>query len=97
MGEGGALATNDDQIAKFAHAARTQGQTGCYEHKVTGFNYRMQGFQAAVLRVKLPRLYSRTVRRQEIGPEYGSQRAAARLEIPLDDPGDECLYHQFVI
>ena len=94
-GEGGALTTDDDQIAKLARAARTQGQTGRYEHKVTGFNYRMQGFQAAVLRVKLLRLYSRTVRRQEIAREYGGQLAAARLETPLDDPGDECLYHQF--
>lgn len=57
----------------------------------------MQGFQAAVLPVKLPGLYSCTVRRQEIAREYRGQLAAARLEIPLDDPGDECVYHQFVI
>ena len=52
-GEGGALTTNDDQIAKFARAARSHGQTARYEHEFVGYNYRMQGFQGAVLRIKL--------------------------------------------
>jgi dTDP-4-amino-4,6-dideoxygalactose transaminase len=53
--------------------------------------------QAAVLRLKLPCLCSWTVRRQEIAREYRGRLAAARVEIPLDDPGDECVYHQSVI
>ena len=55
-GEGGALTTNDDQIAKYARAARSHGQTARYEHEFVGFNYRMHGFQGAVLRVKLRHL-----------------------------------------
>ena len=42
-GEGGALTTDDDQIAKFARAARSHGQTARYEHEFIGYNYRMQG------------------------------------------------------
>jgi dTDP-4-amino-4,6-dideoxygalactose transaminase len=96
-GEGGALTTNDDQIAKFARAARSHGQTARYEHEFVGYNYRMDGFQGAVLRVKLRHLYAWTARRQEIAREYRRQLVGARIEIPVDDPRDECVYHQFVI
>lgn len=96
-GEGGALTTNDDPIAKFARAARNHGQTTRYEHEFVGYNYRMQGFQGAVLRIKLRRLYAWTARRLEIAREYRRLLEGARLELPLDDPRDECVYHQFVI
>ncbi|MGC2421950.1 MAG: DegT/DnrJ/EryC1/StrS family aminotransferase [Candidatus Acidiferrales bacterium] len=96
-GEGGALTTDDDQIASFARAARSHGQTARYEHEFVGFNYRMQGYQGAVLRIKLRRLYAWTARRQEIAREYRRLLAGTRLEMPVDDPRDECVYHQFVI
>ncbi len=96
-GEGGALTTDDDRIAKFARAARNHGQASRYEHDFVGYNYRMQGFQGAVLRIKLRRLYAWTARRQEIARTYRQSLAGARLEIPVDDARDECVYHQFVI
>lgn len=96
-GEGGALTTNDDQIAKFARAARSHGQTSRYEHEFVGYNYRMDGFQGAVLRIKLRRLYAWTARRREIAREYQRALADARVEMPVDDSRDECVYHQFVI
>jgi dTDP-4-amino-4,6-dideoxygalactose transaminase len=96
-GEAGALTTDDDQIAKFARAARSHGQTARYEHEFVGYNYRMDGLQGAVLRIKLRRLYAWTARRQEIAREYRRVLANARLEIPVDDPRDESVYHQFVI
>ena len=96
-GEGGALTTDDDHIAAFARAARSHGQTARYEHEFVGFNYRMHGYQGAVLRIKLRRLYAWTARRQEIAREYRRLLAGARLEIPVDDPRDECVYHQFAI
>jgi dTDP-4-amino-4,6-dideoxygalactose transaminase len=96
-GEGGALTTDDDQIARFVRAARNHGQTARYEHEFVGYNYRMQGFQGAVLRIKLRRLYAWTKRRQDIAREYRRALAGARVEFPVDDPRDECVYHQFVI
>jgi dTDP-4-amino-4,6-dideoxygalactose transaminase len=96
-GEGGALTTDDDQIAKFARAARSHGQTSRYEHEFIGYNYRMDGFQGAVLRIKLRKLYAWTARRREIAREYQRALGDARVEIPVDDPRDECVYHQFVI
>jgi len=96
-GEGGALTTNDDAIAKFARAARSHGQTARYDHEFPGYNYRMQGFQGAVLRIKLRRLHAWTQKRREIAREYRRLLEGARLEMPDDDPRDECVYHQFVI
>jgi dTDP-4-amino-4,6-dideoxygalactose transaminase len=96
-GEGGALTTDDDQVAKFVRAARNHGQTTRYEHEFVGYNCRMQGFQGAVLRIKLRRLYAWTARRQEIAREYRRLLEGARLQLPADDSRDECVYHQFVI
>ncbi|MFZ3216985.1 MAG: DegT/DnrJ/EryC1/StrS family aminotransferase [Candidatus Acidiferrales bacterium] len=96
-GEGGALTTDDDAIAKFARAARSHGQTARYDHEFPGYNYRMHGFQGAVLRIKLRRLHAWTQRRREIAREYRRLLQGARLEMPQDDPRDECVYHQFVI
>jgi dTDP-4-amino-4,6-dideoxygalactose transaminase len=96
-GEGGALTTNEEAIAKFARAARSHGQTARYDHEFVGFNYRMHGFQGAVLRIKLRRLHAWTERRREIAREYRRVLELARLEMPVDDPRDECVYHQFVI
>ena len=96
-GEGGALTTNDDRVASFARIARSHGQTARYEHKFVGYNYRMQGFQGAVLRVKLRRLYAWTQKRREIAAEYAKLLSGAPLQWPVDDPRDECVYHQFVI
>jgi len=96
-GEAGALTTDSDQIATFARAARSHGQTVRYEHEFVGYNYRMHGFQGAVLRVKLRHLYQWTAKRQEIAREYRRLLAGARLELPVDAAADECVYHQFVI
>jgi dTDP-4-amino-4,6-dideoxygalactose transaminase len=96
-GEGGALATDDDLVAQFARAARSHGQTARYDHEFVGYNYRMQGFQGAVLRIKLRYLNAWTEKRRAIAQEYRRVLANARVELPVDDPRDECVYHQFVI
>jgi dTDP-4-amino-4,6-dideoxygalactose transaminase len=96
-GEGGALTTNDDQVAKFARAARSHGQTSRYEHEFVGYNYRMQGFQGAVLRIKLRRLHPWTTKRREIAAEYRRLLLGARVDLPVDDSRDQCVYHQVAI
>ena len=97
QGEGGALTTNDDRIAQFARAARSHGQTARYAHEFVGYNYRMQGFQGAVLRIKLRHLNAWTEKRRTIAREYRRILQNARIDLPVDDPRDECVYHQFVI
>lgn len=96
-GEGGALTTNDDAIAKFCRILRDHGQAARYYHDYVGYNYRMDGFQGAVLRVKLRHLDVWTKRRQEISALYRKRLAGARVEFPCDDPQNESVYHLFVV
>jgi dTDP-4-amino-4,6-dideoxygalactose transaminase len=55
-GEGGALVTNNPQFAARAKSLREHGSTQRYHHDEVGYNYRMEGFQGAVLGVKLKHL-----------------------------------------
>jgi dTDP-4-amino-4,6-dideoxygalactose transaminase len=96
-GEGGALTTNDGHIAQFARAARTHGQTSRYEHEFVGYNYRMEGFQGAVLRIKLAHLPAWNQRRHYLAQMYRRLLADARLEFLRDDSRDECAYHLFPV
>jgi dTDP-4-amino-4,6-dideoxygalactose transaminase len=96
-GEGGALTTNDAGIAEAARSLRNHGQSGPYTHERIGYNYRMEGFQGAVLRVKLKRLEQWNARRKEIAALYRSALQDANVEVPPDDPRDERVYHLFVV
>jgi dTDP-4-amino-4,6-dideoxygalactose transaminase len=96
-GEGGALTTDDPGIAALVRALRNHGQSGPYTHARIGYNYRMEGFQGAVLRVKLKRLEQWNARRKEIAALYRSVLQGAKVEIPPDDPRDERVYHLFVV
>jgi dTDP-4-amino-4,6-dideoxygalactose transaminase len=96
-GEGGALVTNDDRVAALARNLRSHGESRHYVHDRVGFNYRMEAFQAAVLRVKLRRLPQWTGRRQQIARRYLELLAGTRVEMPVDDPRNECVYHQFAV
>ena len=71
---------------RFARAARSHGQSARYEHEFIGFNYRMQGFQGAILRIKLRRLYASNAKRRDFAREYRRLLDGARVEIPVDDP-----------
>jgi dTDP-4-amino-4,6-dideoxygalactose transaminase len=96
-GEGGALTTDDDDVAEFARAMRHHGQVRRYWHDAVGFNYRMDGFQGAVLRIKLRRLDEWTARRRELAALYRELLAEAKLELPEDSPDAECVYHLFAV
>ncbi len=89
-GEGGALTTDDDAIAKFARAARSHGQTARYDHEFPGYNYRMDGFQGAVLRIKLRRLHGWTQSAAKSRANTAVCSMARSSRIPVDDPCDEC-------
>lgn len=96
-GEGGALTTNDDQLAQLARSLRDHGQSKRYFHDFVGFNYRMDGFQGAVLRIKLKRLDEWTAKRQALAHIYRNLLSGAAVELPEDDPHSESVYHLFVV
>jgi dTDP-4-amino-4,6-dideoxygalactose transaminase len=96
-GEGGALTTNDERVAQLARSLRDHGAVRRYTHDRVGYNYRMDGFQGAVLRIKLKQLNGWTAKRQELARQYRKYLANARVELPNDDSRDECVYHLFAV
>jgi dTDP-4-amino-4,6-dideoxygalactose transaminase len=94
-GEGGALTTNDEAVARVARSLRAHGETSRYSHDAVGFNYRMDGFQGAVLRIKLHRLDEWTSMRRERADAYRRLLADARVALPEDSPEDRAVYHIF--
>jgi dTDP-4-amino-4,6-dideoxygalactose transaminase len=96
-GEGGALTTDNDDVAAFARMLRDHGQAGRYHHDAVGFNYRMDGFQGAVLRIKLKRLDQWTAKRRDIAARYGELLAGTNADLPQDSLDAECVYHLFAV
>jgi len=95
-GEGGALTTNDDEVARLARSLRSHGESARYLHKYAGYNYRMDGFQAAVLNVKMKYLDQWTAKRQACAELYRRSLADANVRFPQDSPDADCVYHLFV-
>jgi dTDP-4-amino-4,6-dideoxygalactose transaminase len=96
-GEGGALTTNDDEVAKLARSLRSHGESTRYFHKYVGYNYRMDGFQGAVLNVKMKRLRQWIEKRQACAALYRQLLSGTNLQMPQDSPESECVYHLFVV
>lgn len=97
-GEGGAVTTNDDLLAKKLRQLRDHGQVEKYKHAFIGHNYRMDGIQGAVLGAKLPHLNDWTNRRRSIASMYRSLLAGIDgLALPYEFPDAYHVYHLFVI
>ena len=97
-GEGGAVVTSNDEHAKTIRMLRDWGQSQRYHHVLKGFNYRMEGLQGAILRVKLRYLEQWTELRREHGRQYtklltGSAVAAA----PVEAAGRRHVYHIYAV
>ncbi len=92
LGDGGAVCTDDDEIAHRARALRDLGQVHKGQHELAGYNERLDGLQAAFLRVKLPHLDSWNAKRREHAAAY---RAALSGTVELLTERDEspCVYH----
>ena len=69
-GEGGIVVTNDETHARTIRSLRSWGEEGRYRHPRPGFNYRMDGIQGAILRVKLQHLPAWTDTRRQIAATY---------------------------
>lgn len=70
FGEGGAVMTNDDELAARARRLRDHAQQGRHNHVEIGFNWRLDGFQGAVLSIKLAHLDAWNARRRQIAERY---------------------------
>lgn len=101
MGDGGFLTTNDEALANKLIALRNHGAEVKYYHKWVGLNSRLDGFQGAVLRVKLPHLDSWTDARRENADRYKRLFTDAGLTeqvvLPVERANARHIYNQYVI
>ncbi|MCE4607183.1 MAG: DegT/DnrJ/EryC1/StrS family aminotransferase [Desulfurococcales archaeon] len=97
-GEGGAIVTNQDEIARKARLLRNHGQERKYYHTVLGYNYRMTSIAAAIGRVQLRRLDEMNKARRR-NAELLTQvvRKIKGIEPPVEKEWAYHVYHQYVI
>ncbi len=97
-GEGGAVTTNDEALYKKLLALRDHGSSKKYYHDFIGHNYRMEGIQGAILRVKLNHLDGWVdARRRNAGLYRDYLKDVKEIVLPEEMPGAKHVYHLFVI
>jgi dTDP-4-amino-4,6-dideoxygalactose transaminase len=97
LGDGGAVVTNDPEVAERARLLRTYGERRRYESILHGTNSRLDTIQAAVLRAKLRRLDAWNERRREIAGIYLASLPDSPLALPREEDGARHVYHLFVV
>jgi dTDP-4-amino-4,6-dideoxygalactose transaminase len=96
-GEGGAVTTSNDKYAQTVRMLRDWGQDRKYHHVLRGYNYRMEGFQGAVLRVKLRHLEVWTNARRNLVGLYNRLLAEAGVETPSEMSWAHHVYHVYTL
>jgi dTDP-4-amino-4,6-dideoxygalactose transaminase len=97
LGDGGAVATNNADLAQKLRLIREYGWQRRYISEVTGMNTRLDEIQAAVLRVKLQYLDKENAQRRQLGEIYNSCLAGTDLVLPEVSQDVETVYHQYVV
>ena len=96
FGDGGAVVTNNAELATRIRKLRNHGSLKRSHHSI-GFNSRLDDIHAAVLRVKLKRSDEWSARRREIARLYDQAFAGAALQLPFTPAGYEHVYHLYVV
>jgi dTDP-4-amino-4,6-dideoxygalactose transaminase len=98
-GDGGAIATNDEKLAKKMEMITVHGRTEKYIHQIIGCNSRLDNLQAAVLNVKLTYLDAYTKARINAAQIYdeGLKHFGDLLEIPFCIPESSHVYNQYTL
>ncbi len=97
LGDGGAVTTNDAELATVVRSITNYGQTSKYVHDRIGFNSRLDEVQAAVLRVKLGRLDKDNRRRMEIAHYYSTHISNPAVQLLPDITDSSHVYHIYAI
>jgi dTDP-4-amino-4,6-dideoxygalactose transaminase len=96
-GEGGLVVTSRADVARDIRMRRDWGAEQKYHHVLKGFNYRMEGMQGAILRVKLRRLAEWTDARRAHAALYRERLADSGVTVPVEAPYSRHVYHVFAV
>jgi dTDP-4-amino-4,6-dideoxygalactose transaminase len=97
-GDGGAIFTNDDNLALKIRQIANHGQSVRYYHDIVGVNSRLDTLQAAILRIKLKHLRRYTSSRQKAAAFYDNALGKHELlEIPFRSANSTHVFHQYTL
>jgi dTDP-4-amino-4,6-dideoxygalactose transaminase len=98
FGDGGAMMTNDDELASTLRMIANHGQSKRYYHDRVGCNSRLDSVQAAVLRIKLQHLDSYNDARQNLAAFYDQAfQSIPGITIPVRKAYSTHVYHQYTL
>jgi UDP-2-acetamido-2-deoxy-ribo-hexuluronate aminotransferase len=98
-GDGGALFTTDDVLAKRMREIRVHGQDRRYHHPLLGVNGRLDTLQAAILLAKFDGFPAEVAARERLGAAYSSRLKAVgdKFTTPYIEPHNTCVYAQYTV
>ncbi|MQP24950.1 aminotransferase class V-fold PLP-dependent enzyme [Flavobacterium sp. LMO8] len=97
LGDGGAITTNDDELAETLFSMRNYGSKVKYENEIIGVNSRLDELQAAFLNIKLKQLDSENEFRRSMAKRYLSEIKNDKIIMPSWDLSQNHVFHLFVI
>ena len=97
IGEGGAVVTNNSELARGVSLLRDWGQESKYHHVLQGFNYRMEAIQGAVLNVKMDHIEAWTEGRRAIAAAYDQKITFNQCKRPAPPANFRHVYHVYAI
>jgi len=96
-GEGGMVTTSNPEYARTIRMLRDWGAEKKYHHVLKGYNFRLEGIQGAVLRVKLRYLEGWTEARRKAAGHYNRLLAGSGVPTPTEMPYARHVYHVYAI
>lgn len=97
-GDGGAIMTNDEELANKIRMIANHGQAKQYYHEVIGVNSRLDSIQAAILNVKLPHLDAFNEARQNVAKYYDNVfKSFPDITIPFREVNSTHVFHQYTL
>lgn len=97
LGDGGAVTTDDAEVAARLRVLRNYGSKVKYHHEELGVNSRLDEIQAAILRVKLPALEAGNLHRSRIAATYAEGLRGVAVGLPTALPCVDPVWHLYVI
>jgi dTDP-4-amino-4,6-dideoxygalactose transaminase len=97
-GEGGAVTTDDEEIAQKVRMLRDHGQAQKYFHDIEGYNGRLDAIQAGILQIKLKHLPEWNESRRKCAYRYNEQLGKIDgVTIPFEPVWSKAVYHLYII